>query len=455
MGACLATPRDDAADALTAPAGDPGPLDAVERRKDPALVFAGASRLKLRMAAAAKEARGARFRYNGGVVDGTDAGVVELAISRVKIDDTRAVTAALDANDPLLVTLFHKRGEDRDGASDDDGEEEDDDVRKPTTTNISPNVARRQKTARWVSIGVAECFPDGTKNGELLTHFRERARRELSRHKAPVFALPSDLRFGESQEYDKTLRVVVAKIKNARRASRDGNDVSDEHDAHSGSPDNSPTQSFDLATVDRSRYRHYARSKQPPSRSRARPAALGSATFSLADVLTDDRRAKRTPLITHDRLPGFGPVASRSGEIVVRVTSQNISREWAQSSKVRTQTPPGALSFERLLMRFEDVFRRDAEKRKAPETSWALEGKKAVEAREDARVEARDEARLSRNARGRTYASANGRASRTRGGGSRRRADDPGFDDENLWNAEVPNVSFAAGGLGGRAEGYV
>jgi len=280
-----------------------------------------------------------------------------------------------------------------------------------------------------------------------LTHFRERARRELSRHKAPVFALPSDLRFGESHD-DKTLRVVVAKMKRARRASRDGDDGDEKKsDAHSGSPDTSPTQSFDLGAVDRSRYRRIARSKQPPSRSRARPSGIGSATFSLADVLTDDSRAARRALITHDRLPGFGPVASRSGEIVVRVTPQNVSREWAQTSKVRAQTPRGALSFERLLSRFEDVARRDADRRKAPETSWALEGKKAFEAREDARVEARDEARASRNQRGRTYASANGRASRTRGGGSRRRADDPGFDDENLFRAEVPNVGFAAGGL--------
>ena len=456
MGACLATPRDDAADALTAPAGDSGPLDAVERRKDPALVVAGASRLKLRMAAAAKEARGARFRYNGGVVDGTDAGVVELAIGRLKIDDARAVTAALDANDPLLVTLFHRRGEDRDGASEDDGEADDDDGKKtPTETNETTSIPRRRRTARWVSIGVAECFPDGAKDGELLTHFRERARRELSRHKAPVFALPSDLRFGESHD-DKTLRVVVAKMKRARRASRDGDDGDEKKsDAHSGSPDTSPTQSFDLGAVDRSRYRRIARSKQPPSRSRARPSGIGSATFSLADVLTDDSRAARRALITHDRLPGFGPVASRSGEIVVRVTPQNVSREWAQTSKVRAQTPRGALSFERLLSRFEDAARRDADRRKAPETSWALEGKKADASREDARVEARDEARASRNQRGRTYASANGRASRTRGGGSRRRADDPGFDDENLFRAEVPNVGFAAGGLGGRAEGYV
>ena len=98
MGACLATPHDDAADVFKAPGVDSGPLDSVEKRDDPAIGVAVASRLKLRAVAAAKEARGVRFRYNGGVIDGTDAGVVELAISRVKIDDTRAVTAALDAN---------------------------------------------------------------------------------------------------------------------------------------------------------------------------------------------------------------------------------------------------------------------------------------------------------------------------------------------------------------------
>ena len=72
MGACLATPRDDAADAFEAPALDWKRLDAVERRADPTPSFAVASELKLRMAAAAKEARSGRFRYNGGVVDGTD-----------------------------------------------------------------------------------------------------------------------------------------------------------------------------------------------------------------------------------------------------------------------------------------------------------------------------------------------------------------------------------------------
>ena len=69
-------------------------------------------------------------------------------------------------------------------------------------------------------------------------------------------------------------------------------------------------------------------------------------------------------------------------------------------------------------------------------------------------MEARDEARATRNARGRTYASADGRAVRTRGGGSRRRDEDPGFDDENLSEKHVPSAGFARGGLGGRARGY-
>ena len=459
MGACLATPHDDAADVFKAPGVDSGPLDSVERRDDPAIGVAVASRLKLRAVAAAKEARGVRFRYNGGVIDGTDAGVVELAISRVKIDDTRAVTAALDANEPLLVTLFHRRGEDRKSASDEDGDEED------APNARQSNNRERRVHARWVAVGVAECFPDGAKSGALLTHFRERARRELSRHKAPVFALPSDLRFCEGTR-DKTLRVVVAKKKNLakRRFSEDAEDVSNSNPRaslesnHSGSPEGSPTNSFDLAEIDRGTYLTTpptkTRSKKPPTRSRSPPTVLGSATFSFADVLSDDRRASRQTLITHDRLVGFGTVPSRSGEILVTVTPASISREWKHVSNVRAKTPPGLLSFESALAAFAAAATRDKQKRAAPETSWALGARDAKVSREDARLEARDEARATRNARGRTYASADGRAARTRGGGSRRRDEDPGFDDENLFEKHVPVAGFARGGLGGNARGY-
>ena len=461
MGACLATPHDDAADVFKAPGVDSGPLDSVEKRDDPAIGVAVASRLKLRAVAAAKEARGVRFRYNGGVIDGTDAGVVELAISRVKIDDTRAVTAALDANEPLLVTLFHRRGEDRKSASDEDGDEED------APNARQSNNRERRVHARWVAVGVAECFPDGAKSGALLTHFRERARRELSRHKAPVFALPSDLRFCEGTR-DKTLRVVVAKKKNLakRRFSGDAeeplsnsNPRASLESNHSGSPEGSPTNSFDLAEIDRGTYLTTpptkTRSKKPPTRSRSPPTVLGSATFSFADVLSDDRRASRRTLITHDRLVGFGTVPSRSGEISVTVTPASISREWKHvSGNVRAKTPPGLLSFESALAAFAAAATRDLEKRAAPETSWALGARDAKVSREDARLEARDEARATRNARGRTYASAEGRAARTRGGGSRRRDEDPGFDDENLFEKHVPVAGFARGGLGGNARGY-
>ena len=466
MGACLATPHDDAADVFKAPGVDSGPLDSVEKRDDPAIGVAVASRLKLRAVAAAKEARGVRFRYNGGVIDGTDAGVVELAISRVKIDDTRAVTAALDANEPLLVTLFHRRGEDRKSASDEDGHLSDDAPNARVCNN-----RERRVPARWVAVGVAECFPDGAKSGALLTHFRERARRELSRHKAPVFALPSDLRFSEGTR-DKTLRVVVAKKKNlasSRRFSEDASipDVSNPtrrvslESNHSGSPEGSPTSSFDLAECDRGTYHRTpppkTRSKKPPTRSRAPPTVLGSATFALADVLSDDRRETRRALITHDRLEGFGTVPSRAGEITLSITPPRISREWKRvehgkygSGKVRAKTPPGLLSFESALAALAAAASREKEKRAAPETSWALGARDAKVSNENARVEASDEARATRNARGRTYASADGPLrTRTRGGGSRRRDDDPGFDDENEFEKHVPHDRFARGGLGG------
>ena len=136
------------------------------------------------------------------------------------------------------------------------------------------------------------------------------------------------------------------------------------------------------------------------------------------------------------------------------VTPASISREWKHVSNVRAKTPPGLLSFESALAAFAAAATRDKQKRAAPETSWALGARDAKVSREDARLEARDEARATRNARGRTYASADGRAARTRGGGSRRRDEDPGFDDENLFEKHVPVAGFARGGLGGNARGY-
>ena len=292
----MATPHDDAADVFKAPGVDSGPLDSVERREDPAIGVAVASRLKLRAVAAAKEARGVRFRYNGGVIDGTDAGVVELAISRVKIDDTRAVTAALDANEPLLVTLFHRRGEDRKSASDEDGDEDD------APNARESNNRERRVPARWVAVGVAECFPDGAKSGALLTHFRERARRELSRHKAPVFALPSDLRFCEGTR-DKTLRVVVARKKKPRqtalfRGKRGGGRLrssSLESNNHSGSPEGSPTSSVDLAEIDRGTYL-----RTPPTKTRSKnpdAVAIAADGSRLGDVFLGRLFVRRSPRV--------------------------------------------------------------------------------------------------------------------------------------------------------------
>ena len=140
---------------------------------------------------------------------------------------------------------------------------------------------------------------------------------------------------------------------------------------------------------------------------------------------------------------------------MVTITPASISREWNRVSKVRAKTPPGLLSFESALAAFAAAATRDKDKRAAPETSWALGARDAKVSRENARLEARDEARATRNARrGAPTPRPTGERRGRRGGGSRRRDEDPGFDDENLFEKHVPSAGFGAGGLGGRARGY-
>ena len=321
MGACLATPHDDAADVFKAPGVDSGPLDSVERREDPAIGVAVASRLKLRAVAAAKEARGVRFRYNGGVIDGTDAGVVELAISRVKIDDTRAVTAALDANEPLLVTLFHRRGEDRKSASDEDGDDDD------APNARESNNRERRVPARWVAVGVAECFPDGAKSGALLTHFRERARREppgtrrrCSRYRPTcAFARARATRRCASWWPEKPRQTALFR---GKRGGRLESRSSLESNNHSGSPEGSPTSSVDLAEIDRGTYL-----RTPPTKTRSKNPRRG--------------RDRRRRFSARRRFPSpivCPTIAARRDALSSRTTGSSVS-VWFLHTQARFWSP--------------------------------------------------------------------------------------------------------------------
>lgn len=51
-----------------------------------------------------------------------------------------------------------------------------------------------QKT--WVLVSKATCLPNGAEHGAMVVAFREKAKRELSKHKAPNFPLPSAFSLG-------------------------------------------------------------------------------------------------------------------------------------------------------------------------------------------------------------------------------------------------------------------
>ena len=380
-----------------------------------------ASRLKLRLAAKAKAQRAIRYSYNDGVLDESDSGPIELAISRLKIDDLRAVTAGLNVNDALTLTLYHRRrvggsGEGKDGESNPLEEENDENA----DTQIKKT---NNECTKWVTVDTSRCFPDPNKNNQFIVHFRERHRRELSKHKAPVFVLPSDVSLENN-----SLRLVVAM--NSKTKRRESNDTVD-------------TYGSDVTGG------VYGKPQGVARGSKLTQKVMGEANFSVKDLLADDRRVCKKELKTTDRVANLGPVQSRSGVVFFNLTPQVVSREWIKKSSVRIRTPINSLSFESLHKRFKDESNLLTGKKQIAETSWVKHRKEMEGVKKRERVETRDSIR--QETRGRKYASSNGGAARNRGGGSRRRQDDPGWDDEDdiALSREGHRPQYVKGGLGG------
>ena len=122
------------------------------------------------------------WRYNGGTLTDADAGPVEIVVSRLRTDASRSRVMDDGRDAPLTVTLYHKRASRH-------GEE---------------------TAPRWVAAGKRDCLPDRAERGDLVVNFRERALRELSKHKAPCFPLPS------SFAADAPMQMVIARSRAAR-----------------------------------------------------------------------------------------------------------------------------------------------------------------------------------------------------------------------------------------------
>ena len=99
-------------------------------------------------------------------ISSLDAGTVEIVVARLRTVDARA--KAFEERDlPLVLTLYYRR--------------------------MSPHAVEggRGADGTWVIVDKKECLPNRHEKGAMVVNFRERALRELSRHKAPVFKLPA------------------------------------------------------------------------------------------------------------------------------------------------------------------------------------------------------------------------------------------------------------------------
>ena len=157
--------------------------------------------------------------------------------------------------------------------------------------------ASGQKT--WVLIGKQACLPRRDENGSMVVGFREAARRELSKFKAPNFPLPSSLHLGCQ------LHVVV-------------------HAA--GGSDDAATEG--------------GRRPSNPHGGRI----LGEAKFFVKDLLKTDARQLSANVYTVNTQTKYGEVTSKTGTVVMRLPPREETRGWT----TRLKTPGGQLSFETL-----------------------------------------------------------------------------------------------------------
>jgi hypothetical protein len=123
-----------------------------------------------------------------------------------------------------------------------------------------------QKT--WVLISKVNCLPDRGDNGAMVVAFREKAKRELSKFKAPVFPLPSAF----------ALNRQLHRVVHARGEGGGGGD------GRGGG--------------------------------RAAPRILGEVKFYVKDLLKSDARQLSTSLTVVNTQTKYGEVASKSGQVV-------------------------------------------------------------------------------------------------------------------------------------------
>ena len=342
------------------------------------------------------------YRYRGGIVSDEDAGAVELVVARLRVDGARSRAVGGDRRDaPFALTLYYRRDAARSNAA--DGE-----PGGAPEADGAPSAEARAPRHRWVSAGTRECRPDRENRGDMVVHFRERALREISRHKAPCFQLPSGFRC------DAPARLVVTRL--APSKTRGQSVRGDREDDYSDSDEEE--EGAELASM-RSRGakpRGGAVVAAAPDRRGAR--LVGEVNFSLRHLLADARSQARSDLCITSADAGVGDVDVRVGEVVMRLAPPAITRDWDEKRAGGTpRTPAGTLSFDALLAQLRAADEEEKEKTRAPETSWTIEKKQEAKEKERRREDARE--RRGGGGAGKARTRTTRAQTRERGGGNR------------------------------------
>ena len=203
-------------------------------------------------------------------VSSLDAGTVEICVARLRTSDARA--KAFEERDlPLHLILYYRRQ--------------------------SPHAVEGGKGEHgtWVLIDKKECLPNRFEKGAMVVNFRERALRELSRHKAPLFKLPSSF----------DLNCPMQLVCRDPGGHYDSGDDSDDEMA-SSSRGTTPSKAGAAAMTSPGGSTPFKDGVDRPvahrtNGGRVAPRTVGELKFTIRDLLRTSKREWRTELAVTDR----------------------------------------------------------------------------------------------------------------------------------------------------------
>ena len=163
---------------------------------------------------------------------------------------------------------------------------------------MSPHAVEggRGADGTWVIVDKKECLPNRHEKGAMVVNFRERALRELSRHKAPVFKLPAAF------DLNCPMQLVCRDPGGALDSDEDSDDDANGSSFSGGTPSRPTTPAG--TSVPRVHAVQGRREQAGGARERggrSAPRTVGELKFTMRDLVRRNNREWKTELTTDGR----------------------------------------------------------------------------------------------------------------------------------------------------------